>query len=106
MAPDPAPQLPVTSDVDLAIRTLWSASRSTWHNWPRLEITQVALCLAVIEGDIAVAAEANDCDMDHVGVVLGGLVMSAIRWMDDLGLSPQTYIHKAISTQRKHVSDV
>jgi hypothetical protein len=108
------PKAPVASDVERAIRTLCSLSRAAWQNWPNLEITQVAICLAVIEGEISEEAQAKNgwgeghhcADMSRVGDILGGLVMSSIRWMDDLGLNPHEYIWKAIAAQRKYVSDV
>ena len=106
------PSRPTASDVDLAIRTLWSLSRSAFHNWPALEMTQIAICLAVIEGEVATEAQVvsgpghKPADTDRVGLILGGLVLSAIRWMDDLDMSPHTYIRKAIAAQRMHVSDV
>lgn len=101
---------PVTSDVDMAIRTLWSLGRSIWADWPDMQLTQIAICLAVIEGDISRQARAHEegdtPDLEEVGRELGGLILSAIRWMDDLGLNPHDHIWKAIATQRKHVSDV
>lgn len=105
-----APNAPVTSDVDAAIRTLLSLGRSIWHNWPVMELTQVAICLAVIEGDVSRQAQAKEeggePDMELVGQELGNLLLSIMRWMDDLRLNPHDYMHKAIVAQRKYVSDV
>lgn len=105
-----SPNAPVASDVDMAIRTLWSVGRSIWHNWPTSDLTQIAICLAVLESDISREAraqtEGDQPNMNRVGHELSSLVLSILRWMDDLGLNPHEYMKKAIAAQQKFVSDV
>ena len=62
--------------------------------------------LAVVTGDIARCARGAKKDEDEdVGKELGNLVLSAFRWMDDLGFDPAACVEKALWAQRDYIDE-
>lgn len=76
--------------------------------WPeKMTLKDIAICLTVITGDVARCARGalKDELKEDVGKELGNLVLSSLRWMQDLGLAPERCLEKALEAQRVYAAE-
>lgn len=92
-APDPAELL-------AHARTIWGDHHD--------DLPTIAVALTVVTGDIArgarAAQEGRPDAIGHVGKELGNLILSAVRWCDDLGLDPAECVARGAEAQRAYVA--
>lgn len=89
------------------IAGILATGREIWGP-PAMSLPHVALCAGVVAGDLARQArarvEGRTIVLDSVATELGNLVVSAVRWADDLGLDPAVCIERAFDAQRTYVA--
>lgn len=77
--------------------------------WPQqfLTLRGMVVLLAVIQGDLARQARngMEDCAIDRAEVAkeLGNLVLSSLRWMDNLGLDADECLKCAMEAQKSYI---
>jgi hypothetical protein len=100
---------PATSQVDEATRTLYQLGRSIWRGHGGNTLPYITTCLCVTVGDLQRETrklyESKRPNMPVVGTELGNLVLSSIRWLDDLDLDPVHCIRVAAGTQRRYANE-
>lgn len=89
-----------------ALATVLAEARAIWGD-RRMTLIEVAIATVVVSGDICREArresEGGEADMAEVAKELGNLMLSAPRWADDLGLSIDECIDRALAAQREYV---
>jgi len=93
------------SDPGWGTNDILRAGREIWGSDP-MSLTHVAACAAVVAGDIArIARDAIEGAGSDEGVAreLGNLIVSAVRWADDLGFDPAQCVQEALSAQQRYV---
>lgn len=75
--------------------------------WPEVMIEQeIAVAMGVVYGDICRwvrdHSEGKPVYADDLERELGNLILSTIRWCDDLGFSPQGCIQSAMAAQERY----
>lgn len=88
-----------------ALATVLAEARAIWGD-EHMTLIEVAIATVVVSGDICREArresEGGEADMDELAKELGNLML-AIRWADDLGLSIEECIRRALAAQREYV---
>lgn len=100
---------PATVQVDQVTETLYRLGRSIWQGHSTNMLPYVATCLGAVVGDIQRQArkmfEGKRPDFPAVGIELGNLALSSIRWMGDLELDPKQCVRVAAGAQRRYASE-
>jgi hypothetical protein len=69
----------------------------------------IVTCAQVIVGDLARQVrnlkETGHCDRDEIAKELGNLIVSAIRWADDLELDPENCVNRALEAQAAYTRE-
>jgi len=90
---------------DRTVSELLTLGREIWGE-QRLTLQQIAVRLQVTVGDIARAArtedEGQEINRAEVGKELGNLILSCIRWCDDVGIEPDLALVLATVAQRHY----
>lgn len=91
----------------MTLNELLGLSRAIWRG-DRLGLPEISTCVAVVCGDLArqarAANEGQPVDLAEAGKELGNLILSAVRWCDDLGLDPSECIAAAAEAQRAYAA--
>lgn len=86
---------------DPTLRELLATARTIWGNL-RMTLPDITIAATVVVGDLARAARDGTDDNDAARE-LGNLILSSIRWADDLGLDLDECIRLATLAQIAHV---
>lgn len=90
---------------DRTVSELLALGREIWGN-QRLELTQITDRLMAVVGDISRASrdhdEGGELNTNEVAKEFGNLILSAIRWCDDLGIDLDTALVLGTVAQRKY----
>ena len=84
------------------INGILAEARGIWGD-ERLSLPQIIACIGVINGDICRQQRSGRQDAEEVKKELGNLIVSTIRWCDDLGCSANECVELAIDCQREFV---
>ena len=91
---------------DPTLTELLREARTIWGQ-QRMALPEVAIAAGVVCGDLCRCArdhqEGRHVSADDLMRELGNLILSAVRWSDDLGLIPADCVTSAISAQRAYV---
>lgn len=100
---------PTTAQVDKATETLYQLTRHIWRDHGTNMLPYVGTSLGVTVGNIQRQSQklfdGRRPDMPTVGIELGNLVLSSIRWLGDLDLDPKQCIRVAAGSQRRYASE-
>lgn len=91
----------VTTD----LASILAESRRIWGP-PVMTLPEVAVCAAVVVGDLARAARDAGEGRPDTGAVakeLGNLIVSGVRWADELGLDAAECVTAALEAQEAYV---
>lgn len=85
------------------ITQILNESRQIWGNG-KLDLTQVIIRMGKVYGDICRYAR-NESVADRVSEnelkkELGNLIVSTVRWSDDLGFDPRECVNLAVAAQK------
>jgi hypothetical protein len=98
------------SDQPPGMDEMLRAARYIWGTQDRMNLRDVAECVAVVSGDLSRQAralgEGRGCDMQEVAKELGNLMLSTRRWMDDLSLDAGRCLELAMAAQSAYVADL
>lgn len=90
----------------MTLELILAIARQIWGEEPTTDVRDISVLIGVIHGDICrearAAAEGHTVDIHEVGKELGNLVLSATRWMDDIGLHPEWCVKAAELAQRDY----
>lgn len=84
------------------VNGILAEAKSIWGDG-KLSLPQIIVCIGVIYGDICRQQRNGQQDVDEIKKELGNLIVSTIRWCDDLGLSANECIDLAMDCQREFV---
>lgn len=100
---------PTTAQVDKATETLYDLGRYIWRGHSNNMTPYIGTCLGIMVGDIHRQArkmfEGRKPDLPAVGIELGNIALSSIRWIGDLDLDPVHTMRVAAGTQRRYASE-
>lgn len=88
----------------MTIDELLKKGREMWKE--RLNLSQIIVCLGKVFGDIcryernALKDQPTHTDQE-LKKELGHVILSTIRWCDDLGFKPEECINEAIKSQEQ-----
>lgn len=84
-----------------------SRARTIWANAPPVDADRLVVLLAVVLGDLArqgrARMEGGDVDREALAKELGNVLLSVVRWCDDLDLDPAGCVERAIKAQQVYV---
>ena len=90
----------------MKIRDILKVSRCIWGE-ERLSLPQIIVRLGKVFGDICFIQrsleEEREASEKELKKELGNLVVSTIRWCDDLGFNPEECVVEAFEAQKKYV---
>lgn len=94
----------------MTISSLLEQSRAIWGNH-RLTLSEVIVRLGVIYGDICrfernAPKDATHHTDDELKKELGNVILSTIRWCDDLGYNPEECIEIAKACQKNFAQEI
>ena len=89
----------------MQIKDILSESRQIWGD-QRLNLSQIIVRMGKVFGDIC-KWERNDLPTDRVSQdelkkELGNMIVSTIRWCDDLGYDPDECVDIALKAQKEY----
>lgn len=65
-----------------------------------MTLNEIVVAMGVVYGDLCRQAR-DGVEDDELKKELGNMIVSSIRWCDDLGLDPNECIEKALAAQKK-----
>jgi len=83
----------------MTLHTLLAVSRDIWRGWRVMTHDEVIVAMGVVYGDIC-RAKRDRLGREELQKELGNMILSTIRWADDLGFSLDDCISSAIHAQR------
>ncbi len=96
----------VRADVAAGIAALRVQGRQIWGS-TRHTLPEIVLRLTIVAGDLARLARDGEAALDvgeytrSLKKELGNILLSTIRWIDDLGLDPLECLDRAIEAQER-----
>lgn len=93
---------------DMTLSALLAEGRRIWGS-PKLAPTHIVTCMGVVFGDIARCVRDLPHDNDwkeNLKKEMGNMILSTIRWADDLGLDLSEIIKVALEAQEKKAQQV
>jgi hypothetical protein len=86
---------------EMTLADILAEARKIWPE--RMSLTDIAVCLTVVTGDVARCARGAKKDFDEdIAKELGNLIASAVRWCDDLRRDPEDCVELALEAQREY----
>jgi hypothetical protein len=88
------------------IATILAVGRQIWGD-RRMTLDEITVVIGVVYGDICRqtrAMQENEAiDHDELQKEFGNLIVSVVRWCDDLGYDVQECLEKSITAQKQYV---
>lgn len=90
----------------MTIEQILKQARTTWGDTP-MTLDHITAALGVIYGDLCrqtrATHEGEQIDSNELQKELGNIIVSTVRWCDDLGLDPTTCIQLSQKAQTRYV---
>ena len=89
----------------MELSDILSQGRSIWGE-ERLSLAQIIVRMGKVFGDICrwernASKDASTHTDDELKKELGNMIVSSIRWCDDLGYDPSECVEKALACQKR-----
>jgi hypothetical protein len=88
--------------IAVTITDLLTRSRSIWGA-RKQSLESIIVCMGVVFGDICRWQRDRPMDDAELRKELGNIILSTIRWCDDLGYDPEECIRLALDSQQKFI---
>jgi hypothetical protein len=92
--------------ISFSLRPLLDEARKIWKDYLPMSVSEISVALTVVTGDIArIARQLNDlgtygdASQRALKKELGNLILSSVRWMDDLGFDSRECLTLARDAQ-------